>query len=85
MSTCYQRASLGIHFTWRPEWEAVRNLLPAIEQKLERFDARPHWAKLFTMSPSHLYPKLPAFKALCNAFDPDGKFRNEYLKTHLNL
>lgn len=79
MSTCYQRPSLSIHFTWRPEWEAVRNLLPAIEQKLEPFDARPHWAKLFIMSPSHLYPKLPAFKELCNAFDPDGKFRNEYL------
>jgi len=85
MSTCYQRPSLAIHFTWKPEWEVVRNLLPAIEQKLARFDARPHWAKLFTMSPSHLYPKLPAFKALLKQYDPNGKFRNEYLTRNLNL
>ncbi|HEY6987873.1 MAG TPA: FAD-binding protein [Bryobacteraceae bacterium] len=85
MSTCYQRASVGIHFTWRPEWAAVRELLPMIEGRLAPFDARPHWAKLFTMSPSHLYPKLPAFRSLCNSYDPDGKFRNEYLKSYLNL
>ncbi len=85
MSPCYQRASLAIHFTWRPEWQAVRNLLPAIEAKLAMFDARPHWAKLFTMSPSYLYPKLPGFKALLEQYDPSGKFRNEYLNTNLNL
>jgi xylitol oxidase len=85
MSTCYERPSLAIHFTWRPEWEAVREILPAIEEKLAPFDARPHWAKLFIMSPSHSYPKLPEFKALLKHYDPNGKFRNEYLNTNLNL
>jgi len=88
MSTCYQRPSLAIHFTWQPEWQAVRNLLPAIEQKLERFNARPHWAKLFTMRPARLqalYPNLSEFRALVKHYDPSGKFRNEYLNSNLNL
>ena len=86
MSPCYKRPSLGIHFTWKPEWPAVSQLLPKIEEKLAPFDARPHWAKLFTMSPARLqklYAKLPDFQALVRRYDPNEKFRNEYLKTNL--
>jgi xylitol oxidase len=86
MSTCYKRPSLTIHFTWKPEWTAVKKVKPMIEAKLEPFDARPHWAKLFTMAPSRLqglYVKLPEYKALLNEYDPNGKFRNEYLNTNL--
>ena len=34
MSTAYQRPSLAIHFTWKPEWPAVKQLLPMIEEEL---------------------------------------------------
>ncbi len=34
LSPCYKRASLAIHFTWKPDWEAVRTLLPVIEKEL---------------------------------------------------
>ena len=54
MSPCYQRPSMTIHFTWKPEWPAVKQVLPMIEAKLAPFNARPHWAKLFTMPPSRL-------------------------------
>ncbi len=67
MSPCYQRASMTIHFTWKPEWPAVKNVLPLIEEQLAPFDARPHWAKLFTMAPSRLqslYEKLPDYRDL---------------------
>ena len=86
MSPCYRRPSLAIHFTWKPEWSAVSKLLPMIEEKLVPFDARPHWAKLFTMSPGRLqklYEKLPDYRALVKHYDPSEKFRNEYLKTSL--
>ena len=86
MSTCYKRPSMTIHFTWKPEWPAVKNVLPMIEEQLAPFDARPHWAKLFTMAPSRLqglYKKLPDYKALLEHYDPSGKFRNEYLSTNL--
>lgn len=86
MSTAYQRRSLAIHFTWKPEWPAVRDLLPRIEAKLQPFKARPHWAKLFTVAPGYLqaqYARLADFKALAHQYDPNAKFRNEYLRSNL--
>jgi xylitol oxidase len=86
LSECYKRQALTIHFTWKPEWPAVRNVLPMIEQELTPFNARPHWAKLFTMPPARLeslYEKLPDFLELAKHYDPHGKFRNEYLQTEL--
>jgi len=86
MSTCYQRDSMTIHFTWKPEWPAVKKVLPLIEEKLAPFEARPHWAKLFTMSPSRLqslYVKLAAYRDSLKHYDPSGKFRNAFLNTNL--
>ena len=86
MSTAYKRPSMTIHFTWKPEWAAVKGVLPMIEEQLAPFDARPHWAKLFTMSPSRLkaqYEKLPDYQALLKHYDPSGKFRNAYLNTNI--
>jgi xylitol oxidase len=77
---------MGIHFTWKPNWPAVKNLLPQIEAALEPFDARPHWAKLFTMVPPRLqaqYPKLADFKELLARYDPQAKFRNTFIETNL--
>jgi xylitol oxidase len=86
MSTCYHRDSMTIHFTWKPEWPAVKKVLPMIEEKLAPFDARPHWGKLFTMQPSHLqslYPDLRAYKDLLREYDSSGKFRNNFMNTNL--
>lgn len=86
MSPCYQEDCIAIHFTWKPEWDAVSKLLPVIEKELEPFQARPHWGKLFTMNPTTLhkhYRKLDEFKKLVNNYDPKGKFRNDFLRTNL--
>ena len=86
MSTCYQRPSVTIHFTWKPDWPAVRRVLPIIEKELAPFQPRPHWGKLFTLSPVQLrsrYEKLPDFVQLANQCDPKGKFRNDFLNTNL--
>jgi alditol oxidase len=88
MSMAYQRPSLAIHFTWKPEGAEVSKLLPLIEKQLEPFDARPHWGKLFTIAPQQLqerYPRLADFQALVKQHDPEGKFRNEFLGETLNL
>jgi alditol oxidase len=82
MSPCYKRPSLAIHFTWKPDWDSVRKLLPIIEKELAPYQARPHWGKLFTMDPAQLqsrYEKLTEFKDLIKEHDPQGKFRNEFL------
>ena len=81
-SPAYKQDSVAIHFTWKPEWPEVSKLLPVIERELTPFKPRPHWGKLFTISPSQLqscYEKLSKFRALAKKFDPDGKFRNDFL------
>jgi xylitol oxidase len=82
MSMAYKRDSLAIHFTWKPQTPEVTALLPEIEAKLAPFDARPHWAKVFTVPPATLaarYEKIQAFRSLVKDHDPKGKFRNEFV------
>jgi len=86
MSTAYQRDSLAIHFTWKPEWDTVKQIFPQIEAQLKPFNPRPHWAKLFTLPPQQLqaeYTRLAAFKSFVNQHDPTGKFRNDFIETNL--
>jgi alditol oxidase len=86
MSPCYKGPRVTIHFTWKPDWSAVQNLLPIIERELAPFNACPHWGKLFTVSPATLrakYEKLSDFVDLCTRYDPKGKFRNEFLKQNI--
>ena len=57
-----------------------------IEKELAPFHARPHWGKLFTTSPAELkriYKKMPDFIELSRKYDPQGKFRNEYLNRNV--
>jgi xylitol oxidase len=82
MSPCYGQDCVAIHFTWKKDWDRVRQILPMIEEKFASLEARPHWGKLFTMTPAHLkslYKKLPEFRQLLKRYDPTGKFRNSFL------
>jgi len=86
MSPCRGQDSVTIHFTWKPEWEAVSKLLPVIENELSPFSVRPHWGKLFSISPRVLesrYEKLTDFKKLVAQYDPRGKFRNDFLDVNI--
>ena len=86
MSTAYKRASVAVHFTWKQDWPAVSKLLPEIERELAPFEPRPHWGKLFTLSPKELrsrYERLPEFVALARKLDPKGKFRNQFLERNI--
>lgn len=83
MSMAYERPSLAIHFTWKPEWPAVHAVLPRIEAQLRPFTPRPHWGKLFTLSAARIdaaYPRVEDFRRLAGHYDPEGKFRNAYLE-----
>ena len=69
-----------------PEWAEVQRVLPLIEEKLAPFNAKPHWAKVFTMPPARLhqvYANTPQFQALLKQYDPQGKFRNQFLDTNI--
>ena len=86
LSPCYKQPCVTIHFTWKQDWPAVSRLLPVIEKELAPFKARPHWGKLFSLSPAVLksiYEKLPDFAQLSAKYDPNGKFRNEFLNRYI--
>jgi xylitol oxidase len=86
MSPCYKEPCMTIHFTWKQNWAEVSKLLVIIEKELEPFNPKPHWGKLFMMSPKKLqsrYEKLAAFKEVINRYDPHGKFRNKFLDMNI--
>jgi alditol oxidase len=88
LSPCRNQDSVTIHFTWKPDWDAVSQLLPLIEKELDPFLARPHWGKLFTMPATVLesrYEKLDDFKKLVSAYDPKGKFVNDFLMSDIGF
>ncbi len=82
MSPAYHQDSVAIHFTWKQNPDEVSKLIPMIESELAPYKVRPHWGKLFSMSPATIherYEKFPEFLALAKKYDAEGKFRNEYL------
>ena len=86
LSPSYGHASVGVHFTWRSEPHAVYELTREIEDMLLPLGARPHWGKFIHAGAdwvAALYPRLAEFRALARSYDPDGKFRNEFLDTHV--
>ena len=86
LSTAYGRESVAIHFTWQPDWEQVRQVLPAIETALAPYAPRPHWGKLFTIEAEAVrssYERLPDFVGLLERHDPNGTFRNAFLDRYL--
>lgn len=86
MSPFRNQDSIAIHFTWKKDWEGVRQVLPLIEGALAPYGVRPHWAKLFTIDPSVLksrYETMEEFKNLMKKYDPEGKFVNEFLSKYI--
>lgn len=82
MSPCYRQDSVALHFTWKRDWPAVRELLPLTEEALAPFHPRPHWGKLFALAPEKMRPsieRLGDFQKLLLRYDPGGKFRNAFL------
>lgn len=43
---------VGIHFTWKHKFNEVYEVLPFIQDLLDRFDYRVHWGKLFIPRPN---------------------------------
>ncbi len=71
---------LAIHFTWRMHVPEVTALLPALDDALAPYAARPHWGKVFTSDRDRLdaaYPRIADFRSLADRLDPTGTFHNE--------
>ena len=86
MSPQYGRDTLSVHFTWQPDWAAVRRALVEIEAALAPFGARPHWGKVFLADAAAiapLYERLGDFRRLVGRLDPGGVFANDWLRRHV--
>jgi alditol oxidase len=86
LSPAHQRDTVAFHFTWIKDWTAVGPVLAQVEERLAPLQARPHWGKVFTMSPEAVrgaYPRLDDFRRLMCVYDPAGKFRNDLLDRYL--
>ena len=82
LSMNYQRASLGLHFTWIADTAAVLPAVKAVEEQLAPLEPRPHWGKVFTQDAATVrgrYPRFADFRALAQRHDPAGVFRNAWL------
>jgi alditol oxidase len=83
MSPQYRTDTLGIHFTWVRDEDAVRAVLPEVEAALDPFEARPHWGKLFLADASSIGPRYERradFLRLAERLDPPGAFRNAWFE-----
>lgn len=86
MSTAYGRDSVACHFTCEQDWDALQQVLPIIEEAIEPYGGRPHWGKMFTLSPRRLhsrYERLADFRELVRRYDPNGKFSNAFLEENV--
>jgi alditol oxidase len=86
LSGQYRRNSVGLHFTWRRQPEAVASACAAVERTLAHFSPRAHWGKVFGLGASAIaesYPRLPDFLSLREELDPGGKFLNRWLRDRL--
>ena len=86
LSPSYLRPTVALHFTWIKDPAAVLPVLAALEDRLAPLRARPHWGKLFSVSPATvrgLYERLPDFERLRGRYDPAGKFGNEFVDAYV--
>jgi xylitol oxidase len=86
LSPSYQRETVGLHFTWLRDPDAVAPVVTALEERLAPYAARPHWGKVFSMEPAvvqGLYERFDDFRSLMQELDPKGKFANAWVDHHL--
>jgi xylitol oxidase len=86
LSPYSERDSIAFHFTWKPLGAEVAAVLPRIEAALAPYAPRPHWEKLFALTPAEIeavYPRLHAFRSLRDRLDPARKFGNAFVERYV--
>lgn len=87
LSPFYQRdsASISVHQFYSMDYH---NLFAQIEPIFWKYDGRPHWGKLHSLTArelSRLYPRWKEFSELRFDVDPAGKFINAHLREILGV
>ncbi len=82
LSPFYQRdtCSIAVHRYYEEDHRAY---FEAVEPIFRKYQGRPHWGKLNSLTAADfagLYPQWQQFTRVRQQLDPDGKFLNPYLK-----
>ncbi|MFN8074257.1 MAG: FAD-binding protein [Kineosporiaceae bacterium] len=86
LSGAYGRDTVGVHFTWVRDVDAVLPVAALVEERLLPLGARPHWGKVFAAGPDAvrpLYPRIDDAARLAATFDPAGVMRNAFVDAYL--
>jgi xylitol oxidase len=86
MSMNHGQDSVALHFTWRPDQEAVEEVLRDLETALNPFGPRPHWGKVFLEGATDIAPRYERhadFVGLVERLDPRGAFGNAWLDSRV--
>ncbi|WP_455644585.1 FAD-binding protein [Micromonospora echinofusca] len=86
LSPNHGRDSLAVHFTWTADAAAVLPVVAAVEERLAPFAPRPHWGKVFGLTPAAVaaaWPRYADFLDLARRLDPAGTFRTDLLDRYL--
>jgi len=78
-SMAHQRDSVALHFTWVRDQAAVEAAVAEVEAAIAPYEPRPHWGKVFTMTP----PPVPQLRRLAAELDPHGIFANDFTEKYL--
>jgi FAD-linked oxidoreductase len=83
LSPFYQRetCSIAVHRFYQEDYKSLFN---AVEPILQKYQGRPHWGKINTMTTAQFkphYPKWNDFNEVRKELDPHGKFLNSYLQS----
>lgn len=82
LSPFYQQDSISIS-VHQYHKQDPRLIFDVVEPILQKYQGRPHWGKMHSMTRSQLralYPKWDDFMALRQQLDPQAKFLNPYLE-----
>jgi hypothetical protein len=82
LSPFYQRdtCSIAVHRHFEEDYSPY---FKTIEPIFQKYNGRPHWGKLNTLSRDdfrRLYPKWDDFSKVRRELDPEGRFLNPYLR-----
>lgn len=82
LSPCYGRDSVWVG-CYNADNYGWKELMQDFEDLATKFNGRPHWGKEFTVNADYLkaqYPDFDKFCALRAAWDPSGKFENDFIR-----
>ncbi|MGH7804923.1 MAG: D-arabinono-1,4-lactone oxidase, partial [Candidatus Binatia bacterium] len=85
LSPFYERAAVAISIH---QFHSIdyRPLFSVVEPIFWKYEGRPHWGKLHTLTAKEfakLYPRWDDWQRVRKRLDPKGRFLNEHLRTVL--